>query len=94
MKSLVSLGHFSPSAFEQSNLYIVCSAKALSQKINIVDTNEIIEAKWMDIDEYLNCEDIHIYNKNIVKTAIKDKGLKLKTDNYFTNINNQYEYYF
>ncbi len=94
LDSIVSLGHMYPSQFEQSNLYIVCSAKALSTEINIIDTSEIIEAKWMDLDEYFNCEDIHIYNKDIVKTAIKDKGLKLETHNYFTNVDNQHEYYF
>ena len=94
LDSIVSLGHFSPSQFEKSNLYVVCSAKALSYEINIIDSDEIIEARWMDIDEYFNCEDIHIYNKNIVKTALKDKGLKLETHNYFTNVDNQHEYYF
>ena len=94
LDSIVSLGHFSPSQFEKSNLYVVCKAKALSYEINIVDCEEIIEAKWMDLEEYLNCEDIHIYNKNIVKTAIKDKGLKLESHKYFTNIDNQHEYYF
>ena len=48
----------------------------------------------MDIDEFFNCKDIHIYNKNTVKTAIKGKGLKLETHNYFTNTSNQHEYYF
>jgi 8-oxo-dGTP diphosphatase len=94
LDSIVSLGHSSQSQFEKSNLYVVCSAKALSKKINIVDSHEIIEAKWMDIDEYVNCEDIHIYNKNIVKTAMKNKGLKLENHNYFTNSGNQHEYYF
>ena len=94
LESIVSLGHFFPSQFEQSNLYVVCSAKALSTEINIIDCEEIIEAKWMDLDEYFNCEDIHIYNKNIVKTAMKDKGLKLETHNYFTKVDKQHEYYF
>ncbi len=92
--SIVSLGHFYPSQFEQSNLYVVCRAKALSCEINIVDCEEIIEAKWMTLDDYFNCEDIHIYNKNIVKTAMKNRGLKLEMHNYFTNQDNQHEYYF
>ena len=94
LESIVSLGHFFPSQFEQSNLYVVCSAKALSTEINIIDCEEIIEAKWMDLDEYFSCEDIHIYNKNIVKTAMKDKGLKLETHNYSTKVDKQHEYYF
>jgi len=94
LDSIISLGHFTHSQFEKSNLYIVCKAKALSKEINIVDTHEIIEAKWMDLDEYFNCEDIHIYNKNIVKTAMKNKGLVLENHNYFTNSDKQHEYYF
>jgi len=94
LESIVSLGHSFPSQFEQSNLYIVCSAKALSTEINIIDFEEIIEAKWMDLDEYFNCEDIHIYNKDIVKTAMKNMGLKLETREYFTKVNKQREYYF
>ncbi len=92
--SIVSLGHFYPSQFEQSNLYVVCRAKALSCEINIVDCQEIIEAKWMNLDDYFNCEDIHIYNKNIVKTAMKNRGLKLEMHNYFANQDNRHEYYF
>ena len=94
LDSIVSLGHFSQSQFGKSNLYVVCTAKALSKNINIADSHEISEAKWMDIDEYFNCEDIHIYNKNIVKTAMKNRGLKLENHNYFVNSNNQHEYYF
>ncbi len=94
LHSIVSLGHFYPSQFEKSNLYIVCSAKPLSHEINIIDTDEIIEAKWMDLEEYFNCEEIHDYNKNLVKTAIKNKGLKLKELDYFTNSSSKHEYYF
>ena len=94
LHSIVSLGHFYPSAFEKSNLYIVCGAKALSHEINIVDTDEILEAKWMDLDEYFNCEEIHDYNKNLVKTAIKNRGLKLKKLDYFANSSSKHEYYF
>jgi len=94
LNSIVSLGHFYPSQFEKSNLYIVCNAKALSHDINIVDTDEIIEAKWMSLEEYFECEDIHEYNKNLVKTAIKDRGLKLKELDYFAKSDSKHEYCF
>ena len=94
LTSVVSLGHTSPSQFEQSNLYVVCSAKALSHEINIIDFDEIIEAKWMDIDDYFNDDEIHIYNKNLVKNAMRNRGLKLETHQYFTNVDREYEYYF
>lgn len=94
LDSIVSLGHFYPTQFDESNLYIVCSAKALSTKIEIGDSEEIIDAKWMNIDDYFACKDIHEYNKNIVKTAVKEKGLKLKNYDYFMNADNTHEYYF
>ena len=92
--SITSLGHMYPSQFNQSNLYVVCSAKALSYDININDSDEIIDAKWIDLDEYFNDEDIHIYNKDLVKNAMKNNGLKLNLKDYFGKANSQYEYYF
>jgi 8-oxo-dGTP diphosphatase len=94
LDSIVSLAHSSQSQFEKSNLYVICNATPLSKEIQIVDSNEIIEAKWMDIDDFFNCEDVHIYNKNILKTAMKAKGLKLENHIYFTDSNNHHEYYF
>jgi len=92
--SIISLGHRFPSQFDQSNLYIICRATALSYDIDIVDTDEIIEAKWMDLDEYFNSEDIHPYNQDLVKTAIKNQGLKRESFEYFTNLDNHHENFF
>ncbi len=81
--SITHLGHFTSAQFEKSNLYIICSAQALSTQINILDTEEIIDAKWMEVDAFLNCQDVHPYNKNIVKNTIENRGLKLEDDNIF-----------
>ena len=93
-ESIISLGHFSPAQFGESNLYVVCNAKALSYDINILDSEEIVDAKWIDVNEYLNCDEVHLYNKNIVKTAILNTGLKRETNNLFLNQNSQYEFFF
>jgi len=53
---------------------------------SIIDSEEIIEARWIDLDEYFN-------HKDIVKTVMKGRGLKLGTHNYFTK-EEQHEYYF
>ncbi len=76
-ESIVNLGHFTKAQFEVSNLYIVCTAHALTEKINVYDSSEIIEAKWMDIDVFLNSADTNNYNKNVVKASIENKELKL-----------------
>ncbi|PHR70925.1 MAG: DNA mismatch repair protein MutT [Arcobacter sp.] len=93
-ESIVSLGHFFPHQFNQSNLYILCIAKALSSEINIQDTHEILECKWIDIKRYINDEDAFAYNKEIVKIALKQKGLKQKEFDSFRNTLKNYELFF
>jgi 8-oxo-dGTP diphosphatase len=92
--SIISIGHFYPAQFGESNIYVVCTATPLTYEINIQDTEEIIDAKWISIDEYLNDEDVHEYNKKIVKNSIKIDGLKLSNDKFFTKVNANREYFF
>ena len=92
-ESIVSLGHFSPSQFGESNLYVVCRAKALSKEINIIDSDEILEARWIDLDTYLSCDDVHIYNKTMVQSAMKKEGLLLSDTNFFPKPNSSSEYF-
>lgn len=76
-ESVVSLGHFTPAQFGESNLYVITVAKPLSTAIQIKDDEEIIEARWIDVAEYLEREDVLPYNKALVKNAIfNDRGLR------------------
>jgi len=94
-ESIVSLGHFSPAQFGESNLYVVCRATAITKKINIIDIEEIMESKWIDIQEYLSCEDVHSYNKAIVKNALLNSGFKIDTrTDLITRENVSYEIFF
>ena len=94
LESIVSLCHFSPGQFNESNIYIVCKAKPLSKDITIGDNHEIIEAKWINIEEYLKSEEVSAYNKKIVATAIQNEGIKLEVDDLFTKKNSQHEFFF
>ena len=76
-ESIVNLGHFTFGQFEESNLYIVCTAKPVSNEITIYDSSEIKEAKWMDADEFLNLPETNNYNRSVVQAAISNKELKL-----------------
>jgi len=93
-ENITSIGHFSPSQFGESNLYIVCKAKAVSYEINIQDADEILEAKWINLEEFFIDEEILSYNKALVKSAIVNKGLKIDECNFFTNPNKTYEFFF
>ncbi|MCB2184582.1 MAG: NUDIX domain-containing protein [Desulfobulbaceae bacterium] len=94
MESIVSIGHFSPGQFNESNIYIVCKASPLSKTIHIADSHEIIEAKWLNIDTYLKSNDVHPYNKKIVTTAIKNKGIKHEVNDFFSTQNSHHEFFF
>jgi 8-oxo-dGTP diphosphatase len=76
-ESIMNIGHFKNGQFGESNLYFVCTAKPLTKKISINDSSEIVEARWLNIDEFLNSEDVNNYNKSVVKAAIQNKELKL-----------------
>ncbi|WP_428739238.1 NUDIX domain-containing protein [Sulfurimonas sp.] len=94
--SIISLGHFTPAQFGESNLYVVCLAKPLSWEITIQDTDEIEDAKWIDVDEYLEREDVLPYNKELVKTALKTKQGFIKNDELElqVRVNTEYELFF
>ncbi|AXH15901.1 DNA mismatch repair protein MutT [Malaciobacter mytili LMG 24559] len=93
-ESIISLGHFYPHQFSQSNLYVLCKAKPLSYEIKIKDTYEIQDAKWVNVYEYLEDENVLEYNKVIVSYVLNSKGLYLKDLESFKNIPKSYELYF
>ncbi len=78
LSSIVAIGHFQHGQFGEASLHIVCTAQALSHTIKINDTLEIIEAKWMEISDFLNSKDVSDYNKSIVSSTINNKDLKLQ----------------
>lgn len=80
-ESIANIGHFRNGQFGESNLYIVCTAKALSTEIHINDISEIQDARWMCINNFLNLPDVNNYNKSVVKAAISNKELKLTEQN-------------
>ena len=94
-ESIISLGHFSPAQFGESNLYVVCRANPLNKEINIIDSEEIMEARWIAVEDYLACEDVHSYNKAIVKNALENSGFKIDTrTDLITRENVSYEIFF
>jgi len=76
-ESIVNIGHFRNGQFGESNLYIVCTAKALSKNITINDSSEIAEARWIVPEDFLKSDDANNYNKSVVAAAINNKELKL-----------------
>ncbi|RXJ97844.1 DNA mismatch repair protein MutT [Arcobacter sp. CECT 8986] len=92
--SIVSIGHFYPHQFDQSNLYVLCSAKPLSYEINIKDIDEIEDAKWIDVFEFLEDENVFEYNKKIIQAALSKNGFFTQKLEAFKNLDKDYELFF
>lgn len=93
-ESIISLGHFYPHQFKKSNLYILCKAKALNYDIDVKDKNEIVEAKWIDEEEFLSDDSVHTYSKTIVLSAKKTFGLKKIDNNILKKSKKEFELFF
>jgi 8-oxo-dGTP diphosphatase len=74
-ESFIGFRHHHQGQFTTSNIYAVCRLEPLSTEITIQES-EIADAKWFPIDEYLADEKIGKYNQYIVRSAIKNPGLK------------------
>ena len=93
-ESIITLSQFHPHQFGKGNVYIICNAKPISSKIDIQDTHEILEAKWIDVDIYLNDEDTREYTKELIQSSFLNDGLKLKDLESFKNFPKKYELFF
>lgn len=77
LESIMGIGHFRQGQFGETNLYLVCTAKAVSLDININDSSEIIEARWMEVEAFLASEEVNPFNKSVVRAAVTNQELKL-----------------
>ncbi|CAK1817688.1 ADP-ribose pyrophosphatase YjhB (NUDIX family) [Vibrio crassostreae] len=75
--SVVGMATRHPYQFGKSNLYFVCHLIAQTREIAIQDTDEIAEAKWVDIEEYINNPDSYPFNRQLVGSLIGKQGLEL-----------------
>jgi len=93
-ESISSVSHFHPHQFGKGNLYILCKCRALSYEINITDTQEILDAKWIDVNEYLSSEETFEFGKEIVQSSLSFEGLKIEDLDCFKNFPKKYELFF
>jgi len=93
-KSIISLGHFFPHQFHKSNLYVLCIAEPLTFEIDIQDTQEILDAKWVDIDRYLEDENVLAYSKAVVIASLEYKGFIKANQEVLCHIKKDFELFF
>lgn len=76
-QSLVCFRHRHHFRFRKSDIYMICLLKPLNDEI-VREKEEIAEALWMDIDEYLAHDRVHALNKEIIQAALKNTHLVKK----------------
>lgn len=75
--SIVGFTTKHPFQFGKSNLYFVCRLTPLSERICIQDTDEIADAKWVSISEYISDEKNALFNRQMVASLTQSSGLAL-----------------
>ena len=93
-ESIISLGHFYPHQFHKSNLYVICIAKPKSFEINIQDTQEILDAKWVDVNTYLQDDEVLAYSKAVVFASLQYKGFIKANQEVLCHIKKDFELFF
>lgn len=72
-ESVVCFRHQHGYRFGKSDIYFVCRLAPISKDI-VMDPEEIAEARWMPVDDYLAGEHISTFNKHIVRMAMERPG--------------------
>ena len=93
-ESIISLGHFYPHQFHKSNLYVLCTAIPKTSKINIQDNHEIIDAKWIDVNKYLEDDSVLAYSKAVVLASLEYKGFIKANQEVLCHIKKDFELFF
>ena len=72
--SLVCFRHWHEYRDDNSDIYFVCRLEPISFTIRRQE-DEIEECIWMPVDEYLEHEDTHPFNRRIVLAAMSGSGM-------------------
>jgi 8-oxo-dGTP pyrophosphatase MutT (NUDIX family) len=78
-KAVLGMASTHPYRFGKSNIYIVCKLTPLSSHINIQDTQEIDDARWVSMETFLADANNSMFNKYLLKSLLNRQGL-VKSD--------------
>ena len=66
----------------------------ISEPVLLMEGSYFIDAKWIDVNEYLNDEEVLDYSKAIVMSAIKSKGFRRANQDTLCHIKKDFELFF
>ena len=73
-EALMCFRHWHGYRYGKSDIYFICRLSPLNHDITLQES-EIEECLWMPVDEYLNHENVGIFNRRIVEVALSGQGL-------------------
>lgn len=74
-ESILGLATKHPYRFGKSNAYFVCKLTPLAFDIAIQDEEEIAEARWLRIDEFVQDDSQSLFNRQLVEALAGKDGL-------------------
>jgi len=77
-ESIVGITTKHPYQFGKSNLHFICRMKASAKNIEIRDKDEIEEAKWIPLEDYISQTGNSMTDRQIVSCIARSKGLSAK----------------
>lgn len=77
--SLLTIRHAHKRAYNCSDLYITFALKPLGTEISKCD-REIVECKWMDIEEYLKHPHVSEMNRHILQKYLEYKQKNIRIE--------------
>ena len=72
--ALVCFRHWHGYRYGKSDIYFVCRLHPKSHDVTM-QLEEIEECIWMPVEEYLDSEFVHTFNRTIVQAALNSKGV-------------------
>jgi 8-oxo-dGTP pyrophosphatase MutT (NUDIX family) len=72
--ALVCFRHWHGYRYGKSDIYFVCRLHPKSHDVTM-QLEEIEECLWMPVQEYLDSEFVHTFNRTIVQAALNSKGV-------------------
>ena len=76
-KSISGIATKHPYQFGKSNIYFICKLDAITNEICIKDVEEIEQALWMPVEDYISDESNSPFNRQVIQSLRDSGGLSL-----------------